>query len=302
MSWRWIWTLASAAALAGAAGCAGTAGTARHGHPALAVLPDAGPPADAPRLVRPYFASLHALDGLRRGGDPARVRAYLEWYLARLNYPDRHGLTGTIDDYLIDPAGEESPTGGYDSVDSYAATFLVLLRAYLARTGDRALLERHGERIRDVAWLLLHLQDTDGLVRALPGAGGKYLMDNCEVYGGLKAFNALCEELGWDCHAAYWEAEQRLGDAIREGLYDAEARRFHWAREGEVVHVADWDTYYPDALAQLFPILHGVIDPHGSLARHLWTQFQGRHDPRSGREVSPLQRILIEMTREKVLP
>ncbi len=288
--------LASAALLALSGGCAG------HRNPALAVVNWFEPLDGGRDHVSPYFANLYALSLVRHGLGAGEVRDYVAWYLDHLNYPDRHGLTGTIDDMDVRPGGRLERTGRYDSVDGYAGTFLLLLDEWEQSGGDRALLEANRARIQDVAWLLLRLQDPDGLVRALPDANARYLMDNCEAYAGLLAYDALSRRLGWDTGPRHRIAAEDVREAVLGRLSDEPGRRFHWADAGGVPHRSDWDVFYPDALAQLFPILYGVVDARSDLAQHLWREFGQRHDPRAGRPVSAVQRAIIDLTRERVTP
>ncbi|MBU1074422.1 hypothetical protein KKG45_14365, partial [bacterium] len=131
--------------------------------------------------------------------------------------------------------------------------------------------------------------------------GTHYLMDNCESYGGLISWSALERRLGRDAGPRYLAAAERLRQAIMSRLYDPATHRFHWAESDGVVHAASWDTYYPDALAQLFPVLYGVVPAGGEPAGSLWREFAARYDPRGGGEMSPSERTIIELTRERVI-
>ena len=95
-------------------------------------------------------------------------------------------------------------------------------------------------------------------------------------------------------------AAERLRRAIMARLHDRTAGRFHWAESEGRVHRSSWDTYYPDALAQLFPVLYGVIPAGSGEARTLWREFASRYDPRDGRVTTPSERTIIELTRERV--
>ena len=288
--------LASAGLLTLVGGCAG------HRNPALSVVNWFEPLDGGRNRVNPYFTNLYALSLVRHRLGSGEVDDYVSWYLDHLNYPDRHGLTGTIDDMDVRPGGRLERTGSYDSVDGYAGTFLLLLDEWEQAGGDRALLEANRARIQDVAWLLLRLQDPDGLVRALPDANARYLMDNCEAYAGLLAYDALSRRLGWDTGPRHRVAAEDIREAVLSRLSDGPGRRFHWADAGGVPHRSDWEVFYPDALAQLFPILYGVVDARSELAQHLWREFAQRYDPRAGQPVSAVQRAIIDLTRERVTP
>ncbi len=278
------------------AGCA--AGPQRHA--ALAVVARFEPVGPSPQLVRPYFANLYAVSLCRHGRHLDEVARYIDWYLDHLNGGERDGLPGTIDDYLVHHGNRERTQETYDSADGYAGTFLILLDEYEQASGDDGRLLGRWEEIRTVAELLLSLQDANGLVRVSPRDGTHYLMDNCEAYGGLVAWAALERRLGRDAGPRYLAAAERLRRAIMTRLHDPATHRFHWAESGDVVHASSWDEYYPDALAQIFPVLYGVVPAGEELAGSLWREFAARYDPRKGDARSPHERTLIELTRERV--
>ena len=299
MPWRSRRRLASGllslVILAGLAGCAG------HRHPALGVIGEYEGLTELDVYdLKPYFANLYALDLLRRGRGVAETAEYIDWYLANLNDPDRHGLTGSIDDFTVHRGGRQQAAGSYDSADAYAATFIMLLDAYARAADARELCERHRGRIEDIAWLMLYLQDADGLVWALPDGDAKYLMDNCEVHAGMQAFRDLSARMGWPDGERYAEAARRLREGVMRDMYDPDARRFHWAVDAAGAHRSDWDRFYPDALAQLFPVLHDLVPRDGELARHLWRSFDDRHEPGRDFPASTVQRLIVKMAREKV--
>ena len=100
-----------------------------------------------------------------------------------MNNPDRNGLAGTIYDY-VKRDGQLVPTYRYDSADEHAATFLSLVSYYFNSTRDVEFVELNLDSIDLAAKAILKLQDTDGLVRVMPGSRTKYLMDNSECYRG----------------------------------------------------------------------------------------------------------------------
>lgn len=268
---------------------------------------------DAPD-VTPYFANQAGLALLGLPGGPARVRAYLDWYLDRLNRRDRYGLSGTVYD---EHPGQLTPPD-YDSADAYAATFLSLARAYVQRTGDWGWARSREAQLDAVGHLLATLQDGDGLVRAGGPTRTRYLMDNSEDYAGLLDWAWVLDGLGRPRSAA---AVRRRADllalAINQILWDPVSSSYRWASPpwqpdspdsrdavtdattvaGAVIDTitggdgsgADWSRWYPDAVAQLFPALYGVPQPrgravalHGRLERAFpgWPQGEtGDHFP-----------------------
>jgi hypothetical protein len=269
-------------------------------HPALAVVARFEAIGPSPQSVQPYFANLFALSLSRHERHLDEVTRYIDWYLDHLNGEDETRPAGTIDDYEIHHGNREQSLESYDSADGYAGTFLILLDAYEQATGDTELLNAWRAEIVSIAELLLALQNEDGLVRVSPEDGTHYLMDNCEAYGGLLAWSALERRLGWDAGPRYLAAAERLRLAIMDRLYDPATHRFHWAESGDEVHESSWDTYYPDAMAQLFPVLYGVIPAGKEPAQSLWREFATRYDPRGDDDVPSSDRALIELTRERV--
>jgi len=301
MSWRG--TLRAASLAVGLAVVLVGSGCAPRGrHPALDMVARFTPVGPSPQLVQPYFANLDAITLVRHRRDLDAVARYVRWYLDHVSDGGHGRPAGLMDDYTIHHGRFETPTGTADSADAYAATFLILADEFELATGRRGLLTRRRDRLEAIAGLLLALQDPDGLVHVLPRRDTRYLMDNCEVYGGLVAWSALQRRLGWEQGPAYRAAAERLRRAILQRLYDPAAHRFHWAESEGALSPSSWDRFYPDALAQLFPILYGVVDARGEIARGLWREFAARYDPRRGYVVSPSQRVLIELTRERVLP
>jgi len=137
------------------------------------------------KKIVPYFAHL-SLQGLARWGlYPAEIRRYLEWYLAHLEDPDVYGLRGTVYDYEV-RGEEEVPLHQYDSSDAYAPTFLSLVKLYVQVFGDGGWAKGIGEGLEMVAGAILGTLQKDGLTWARPDWKVKYLMDNCEVFRGLK--------------------------------------------------------------------------------------------------------------------
>lgn len=248
--------------------------------------------------IEPYMVSILALNEVENGRNAEKVRDFILWYLKRLNYPDRYGFTGTI--YIYDIVdGVERPTNRYDSIDGYAGMFLHLLHKYVMKTGDLELLQQHWDRIEDIAYLLAALQGPDGLTYALPDSGIKYLMDNCEAYGGLSAYMAMQKLMGRHEHAYYSQVRAAIKSAIFVRLYDADSATFAWAIEDNYKSKASWRRYYPDAYAQLFPIYYGLLADQPKLESRLWRTFNGRYGGKA--RAFPLeQRIIYELTKKKM--
>jgi hypothetical protein len=246
--------------------------------------------------IVPYTLNLIALRELE--DHLPLIEKYLLWFLNNLNYPDVHGLTGSIYDFMITKKGVESTTRIYDSVDSYSATFLILLNEYTKQTGDNSILREYEDRIADVAYTIFSLQQEDGLTIAVPHKNIKYLMDNCEVYGGLAAMIELCDRMEWNLRDFYQLVLDKLKTGIQNELFDEQRSNFYWARDEVGPHISDWDNYYPDAYAQLFPILYDLLEEEPDLKKLLWSNFNDRYKNKIN--ISPEQQIVIDLVRERM--
>jgi len=238
-------------------------------------------------LIIPYFANQAAWALLPEY--PREVKAHLEWYLAHLNRPDRWGLTGTVYDYRIE-GDREVPTGSYDSADAYAATFLTAVARYWQATGDTRFVEEHRAELDLVAGVIVALQDRDGLAWARPGHWVKYLMDNAENFQGLSDYAWLLGRLGDEDAARYWAGRaEAVRAGIRQFMYNPRRGDYYWAvKMSGTRRLPNWRQWYPDAVAQLFPVLCGVESPDSRISRTIYQRFASFYPgwaavPRPGR-------------------
>lgn len=273
-------------------------GTAAAGHPALAIMEPYADDLEDMETIEPYIISILALNETVNARRLDAVKQFIGWYFSRLNYPDRYGLTGTVYVYTLE-GGREHSTRKYDSADGYAGLFLHLLHQYVVKTGDVELVLTNWQKIEDIAYILPVLQDKDGLTKALPGRKEKYLMDNCEVYGGLTAYLELRNIAGKGPSAYYSRVRGSVKRAIFTRLYDSESKLFHWAAVGNTPSRSTWGTFYPDAYAQIFPIYYEVLNDTPLVRDRLWRMFSLRYA-----EVMPAfpveQRLMYELTKAKM--
>jgi len=224
------------------------------------------------KMIIPYFANL-ALYGLAACRYyEERIKKYMQWYLSHLEKPDLHGIYGSIYDYRLDSCGREISTGRYDSSDSYGATFLTLARLYIENCGDDTSWLRYcRHEFELIAGAVLATMQKDNLTLARPDWHVKYLMDNCEVYQGLKDYAWLLSTI-WedDLRAAqFTELAGKVKNAVDSkmrvnGSYCPAIYRFGLRKR------PNWKKWYPDALAQLFPIITGVVHPSDKISRRLY--------------------------------
>lgn len=245
--------------------------------------------------INPYFANIacRALLVKPTAAHISAVKKYMAWYISKLNgtsNPVTGGaeIAGSIYDY----AGAAQTTNGtYDSVDSYAATFLSLAHDLAALSAeDKAWVKGLSTQIALVASALEKCIDTeanqmpttfgaddnDGLSVDSYVHGAKYLMDNAEVNEGLKDMVWLQKNV-FGADATNWQTLLDKNTAAfesqlwRGGMYN-------WYDNGSTgVTISKWDTFYADGVGQLFPAMLGVIDPQSARASDLYSQFNAHY-------------------------
>lgn len=268
-------------------------------HPALALMRLYNSEIKHKKLVIPYMVNIIAIYELSGKRHIPEVKNYILWYLNHLNYPDRFGLTCTIYNYEISMSGEEKPNYEYDSVDGYAGTFLCLLNLYHLRTGDKALIHDYWDKIKGIAYLIPYLQRQDGLTVAMPNDkdNTKYLMDNCEAFAGMLAFKQLAKRASRDDDSFYPDTADSIKKNVLRLMYHQEMKNFYWAIDDKVKHASDWSIFYPDALAQIFPIYYGLLDHDRNKKKMLWQEFNKRYKFKA-KGFAMEQRMMYELTRE----
>jgi tetratricopeptide (TPR) repeat protein len=223
--------------------------------------------------VDPYFANL-ALIGLLAGPNVSGVNKltvatnYFSCYLNNLN------SDGTIKDYWYYLDGTVAlPATAPDSDDSYAATFLDAVWQYEKAGGSMAMFQTPAARaqLELIAGVMTQLQQANGLTVTyldLPTPTTpevSYLMDNSEVYAGLRAMSNLEALLYGDPikAAVYATAAARVQTGIMTNLYNSATGLFDWAPGS----TADLSSWYPGTIPLAWPILFGVISPTSSIAQ-----------------------------------
>lgn len=102
---------------------------------------------------------------------------------------------------------------------------------------------------------------SDGLTWAYPGFGYKFLSDNCEGYRGLLDYSNLVQAAFMDSGAAASWGSQAAN--MRNGILGFwNSSTNTWAKDKassgtfDQANMANW---YPDAVAQIYPIAFGVV-------------------------------------------
>ncbi|GAY09556.1 hypothetical protein [Pseudonocardia sp. N23] len=236
--------------------------------------------------VHPYEANIGARAMVAAGGRYLpMVRRYVDWYLSRLNSPDTAGVDGTVYDYDYDPvtcAGRFQQRPGsptvptYDSTDAYAGTFLSLVAAYARAdpAGAPASLGTPAMRdgLRRVADAIGATRRPSGLTAATPTYAAEYLLDNVEAQQGLTDYAWLLGAVLDDpAGAAARGAEAAaMRDAIEAVLWTGSHTPGLYAVAADHLDPS-WAVWYPDSLAQLWPIMAGLGDVDRRSA--LWAAF-----------------------------
>lgn len=179
---------------------------------------------------------------------PDAIRAYLDVYIRSLD---------PWQSFILDVAADLVTPVPPDSNDAYAGTFLTLAVKYVRATRDSTWWTANLGRLKAVAYSNILTQiKTNGLVRGFQAPNVNqtgYLMDQCEVYSGLRDFGQYLIETN-DPDADYYASfAMHLGIAIHT-LFDINANRWQWC---DVPSPAS-NAWYPNLTAQIYPHLYDV--------------------------------------------
>ena len=240
--------------------------------------------------LNPYFSDFAALSMLNHADKyAANVKKYMDWHFDHLNTAktDYNGVDGTIYDYTATVSNgkvtAESTKKTYDSTDSYAATFLMVVQKYVEKTGDKAYAVAHKseiERIVNAMFATSH----NGLTLAKPDYAIKYLMDNCEVYGGMVAAEKLYTDVLVPAGASKTTRDKlkngakTVANKIEQKMWTGSHYLPALGTDDKSAYAFSWGNYYPSATAQVFPVLFGLIDPGSDRAKSLYDTFCQNYD------------------------
>ena len=244
-------------------------------------------PVDTIRVV-PYFANhsaLALLSGHRHSArnldDVKRAAGWIAFY-AR----EQDATSGFITDYKGSRRrGTFFSTGQMDSVDAYASTFLQVAERYWAEASALSPVERQelaaalppGTLVQAARLALRAIEsvtDHDGLTWARPDYRVKFLLDNTEVYGGLRAAESLFASVGARPETARsQQIARRLGPAL-ERFWQKARQRFAWAITADGAQQDGFTAGYPHALANL-----GGLAWISGGPRALWDELKNRFTP-----------------------
>ena len=161
--------------------------------------------------------------------------------------------------------------GAVDAYDSTAATTLLLAEAYLARGGDVMLIRDPAMRqaLEAAATTLNALGGPDGLTIAKPDHAVVYTMDIVEVVAGWRAWARLQRD-------AYAQPASAVNSGALADRAEASLHQRLWLASANAWAVSlgagaplprHW---YPDTVAQAWPLLWGVGGVAPERARATW--------------------------------
>lgn len=227
--------------------------------------------------VNPYFSETVAIALINYDNSKdskKKIEKYFDWHFSHLNNKtyDINNLEGTIYDYKYKLNNgkiiEESTSKKYDSTDSYAALFLKALADYAKNFGidkTKGYILNNGNSINQIVNVILSTMVYD-YSYAKPNYKIIYLMDNCEVYSGLKSAEFL-----------YSNIIKTRNDLLKSVKYKIEYfdnnfdkdwwKNDHYASilnkdRSEYTHINfTYSQFYPSATSQLLPFNFELIDP-----------------------------------------
>lgn len=190
------------------------------------------------------------------------VRVYMDLYISKLE------SNCSIQDVHF-PFGRANPANFTlalaDSDDSYAATLLSLAVRYLRASQNWAWWDKNKARLKDMAYRNIALSiKPNGLTSVFQSPRSQtnnagYLMDNAEVYRGLRDFATLLKERGDTADAAYYNLFANGIATAMGGLFSASTSAFRMAD----LSTRTETTFYPGTTCQVFPQVFGVTELSG---------------------------------------
>jgi acid phosphatase len=243
--------------------------------------------------INPYFANLGVVGWTKDPNHYTNVKNYMNWYWAKVNWPDKFGIYGSINDFDFNPTtGAETSvpdpdsSGNLhpDSTDAYAGTFLSLAYNYY-QTGDpgaqsyiTSIQPPNSSRLDYVGEVIVHTKQSNGnnLTWARPDFNIEYLINNCEAYRGLRDLANLYTAYGLTSQASFYTSHaDQMQNGIQTALWNSPNNNYFWyTTDSGTNGVVNWNTWYPDSVSQVYPIALGVIAPTDSRAISLWTAFE----------------------------
>ncbi|MHB9013503.1 MAG: hypothetical protein ACYC49_14925 [Ignavibacteriaceae bacterium] len=250
-------------------------------------------------IICPYFSNF-AATALLDDPTPTNLDIVKNWMIWVFHHVNSDG---SIYDWYISVdslyGGTEHPSinayaseniKDYDSRDSYAATFLTLARKYVEVVpADASWLKGYSDQIELMGHALyscvddsvhqfdsgkFSLDNNDGLTVAMPAWQAKYTMDNSETNKGLRDMVWLEQNISTYHNYLFYQNLVNNQNSGFSNLWDSTASMYY---VGEGIKSPNWNTFYPDASCQVYPIWTGVISPHSSRASSLYDALNSNY-------------------------
>lgn len=226
--------------------------------------------------VNPYFACLGA-KGLLAGNvsdeDLRAVASYLSWNAEVLIENE-----GVVSNYRY-IENKLEPTGSYDSVDAYLAVFLSLYGDYAASGGSIDDIPNGRRAVELAVWKLTDLTQ-NGLTKVSEDNQTYYLMDNVEVHEALLSLETMLQTGPEAFYLQVKNLRKECANAIKNGLWNEERQRYEIGNnaDGSTITFQGYEQIYPDALAQIYPMVCGYILDTGQEEDILFQTFYEYYD------------------------
>lgn len=204
--------------------------------------------------INPYFSNMAASALLENAVDVPAVIKYMDWYLKNIN------TNGTIYDHIAQLTVPPTymPYDHYDSIDSYAATFISLCRKLCEKSSDLGYswVKANKDKITLISTALRSTIDAaDGLTWNLGTPGKqKYTMDNAEANKGMADMDWLWKKVLTIQSNLWYNYWVRNTAAIKRLLWDSRNARY---RVG-IGFEPNLSILNPDALCQFYPLVFKV--------------------------------------------
>lgn len=221
--------------------------------------------------VNPYFACMAALGLLAETKncpmsetEKNAVSRYLNWHTKMLLETD--GKMG-----IYRKEGQELVyVGKADSEDGYLGMYLLLIGEYLKKTGDTESLESWQEGIH-LALNKIQSLMRDGTTQVSTENTTIYLMDNLEVWKGLLALEAAdIMQDDMTQTQVVTEMRENLQKQIEAVFWNEKNQRWRIMRDSDHYNP---EKFYPDGIAQVYPLICGFKVKEKKAQKELYNQF-----------------------------
>ncbi len=202
--------------------------------------------------INPYFTNLALYSLLNATQDDPKLldevlkttEKWLNWY-AENQLPNGAicDFRGYLDNYTT--------TNTYDSTDSYAATYIVLVDLYM-QLSKKSLTPKVTHSVMQAYKIMIATMQEDGLTWAHPDYKVKYLMDNIEVNQGLIAAILLAKKLDDKELELDAKARLKLNTTSLDKFIVPNEAYLAWAIETDDIMHHGFKVFYPDYLANSF--------------------------------------------------